>query len=266
MTAPFFQQNLDRLQRCGPLKVWSVVVTILGDFSETRDIQISGRVLGLLVGRMGITNQALRVALHRLRRDGWIEAERKGRTSNYFLTDQGWSMTQAVRPIIYTDEIDRSQPVHLAIAPPQMSVPEIADTLPEEAVALSGRAAVVAGQPDDLVPDWLITDFASSDLPEWVITALCPDDLQADYALLSKSVRALCLPPPNDLLDRTVLRLLALHHWRRLRLRHGPLPDLLLPPDWVGADARQAVLAVLNALPRPSLADLQAAYEQESSG
>ncbi|CUH68740.1 phenylacetic acid degradation operon negative regulatory protein PaaX [Thalassovita gelatinovora] len=266
MTKTHFQDNLDRLHGCGPLKVWSVIVTILGDFSETRDAQISGRVLGLLVGRMGITNQALRVALHRLRRDGWIEAKKEGRTSNYFLTAQGWSMTQAVRPIIYTDDIDRSQTVRLAVAPPQMSVPEIAETLPKDAVTLSGRTAILVGQSDNLDPDWLITDFADWDLPNWTVTAICPDDLRADYVLLAHNVRALNLPHPSDLLDRAVLRLLTLHHWRRLRLRHGPLPDLLLPPDWAGATARRAVLEILTTLPRPPLADLQEAYEQENGG
>ncbi len=266
MSSSDFQHNLDQLLDCGQLKVWSMVVTIFGDFSETRRVRISGRVLDLLVGRLGITNQALRVALHRLRRDGWIEAEKEGRTSNYFLTEQGWSMTRAVRPIIYADAVDRSQPVWLAIAPPQLSAAEIADALPDDAVTVSNRTAILAGSPDPLGPDWLIADFSATELPGWVQGQLCDDDLQAAYELLARQVRALDLPPGDELLDRTVLRLLALHQWRRLRLRHGPLPDLLLPPDWSGAQARQAVLEVLSALPRPSLADLQAAYERENGG
>ena len=38
MTSTAFRQNLDPLRDCGPLKVWSVVVTIFGDFSEVRDV------------------------------------------------------------------------------------------------------------------------------------------------------------------------------------------------------------------------------------
>ncbi|MDX1782012.1 MAG: PaaX family transcriptional regulator C-terminal domain-containing protein [Thalassovita sp.] len=266
MISPDFQHDLDQLIACGPLKVWSVVVTIFGDFSEARRERISGRVLDLLVGRLGITNQALRVALHRLRRDGWIEAVKQGRTSNYFLTERGWSMTQAVRPVIYADAVDRSLPVWLAIAPPQLSASEIADALPAEAVMVSNRAALLAGSPEPLGPDWLITDFAATGLPDWVQGQLCDDELRAAYHALVRAAAALTLPPGSDLVDRTVLRLLTLHHWRRLRLRHGPLPDLLLPPDWAGAQARAAVLDILGTLPRPPLADLQTAYEQENGG
>ena len=265
MTSPDFQYNLDQLIACGPLKVWSVVVTIFGDFSETRPERISGRVLDLLVGRLGITNQALRVALHRLRRDGWIETEKQGRTSNYFLTERGWSMTQAVRPAIYADTVDRSLPVWLAIAPPQLSASEIADALPDEAVMVSNRTALLAGSACALEPDWLITGFTASWLPDWVKGQLCDDELQAAYQALARATAALTLPPESDLVDQTVLRLLTVHHWRRLRLRHGPLPDLLLPPDWKGAQARRAVFDVLTALPRPPLADLQAVYELENS-
>ena len=58
--------------------------------------------------------------------------------------------------------------------------------------------------------------------------------------------------------DATALRLLTLHHWRRLRLRHGDLPDLLLGEGWEGAAARRAVMAVLNRFPRPAPGDLAA--------
>ena len=80
------QTDIQRIAECGPIRVWSLVVTIMGDLCQSPDTCIPGKTLGDLVGRLGITNQALRVALHRLRRDGWIQTVREGRTSNYFLS------------------------------------------------------------------------------------------------------------------------------------------------------------------------------------
>ena len=68
--------------------------------------------------------------------------------------------------------------------------------------------------------------------------------------------RALDAPVPADPVDRGALRVLVLHHWRRLRLRHGVLPDRLLGEGWEGARARRAVMAALARFERPPLGGL----------
>ena len=245
--------SLSALHSLGGLKAWSVVVTVLGDLCQGPQDRISGRLLDRLVGPMGITNQTLRVALHRLRRDGWIVSEKAGRSSNYGLTAQGWAMTVAARPVVYPGAGGPAPGVSLAIAPPGLSVAEFAESLPEEAVQLSARSALIAGGgPGE---DWLVSPFAAQALPDWVAAALAPPDLVAEYAALAGAVPG--GDWPDAPLDRAVLRLLILHLWRRLRLRHGPLPDLLLP-GWAGAQARDRVAPALAALPRPALAELEA--------
>ena len=70
MQASDTQQKIDTLTACGPLKAWSVIVTILGDLCQDQNDRVSGRSLTRIMGAMGISAQTVRVALHRLRRDG----------------------------------------------------------------------------------------------------------------------------------------------------------------------------------------------------
>lgn len=250
-TAALLQPLLD----CGPLKVWSVAVTLLGDACTSPSEQIRTRGIDRMLAPLGITNQALRVALHRLKRDGWVEAEKHGRSASYRLSAQGWSSTEAVRARIYRFERP-DQPVWMGLAPPDLSGAEMEDALPEDALRLSPRTALIAG-PADGLEDWVRTPF-SGPVPDWLQDTLVPAELHGEYTTLAAAcpdiATAQTLPPA----DQSVLRLLILHHWRRLRLRHGALPDLLLGDDWAGARAAQRIAPLLATLPRPNLTDLNA--------
>ena len=75
---------------------------------------------------------------------------------------------------------------------------------------------------------------------------------QAEYAaLLAAITPVLSRATPENEADRVALRLVILHHWRRLCLRNGALPDLVMPADWVGGKTRAAVLQALARFERP---------------
>lgn len=246
-------KTLAHLQGLGTLKAWSVVVTILGDLCQAPDDRISGRLLDRLVGPMGISNQTLRVALHRLRRDGWVISEKAGRSSNYGLSAPGWAMTVAARPVIYPAADAADDAVNVVIAPPGLSAADFAESLPDEAVLLSARSALAPGE--EFGDEALVVPFAAEKLPGWVAAQIAPAELCAEYAALARAVPHTGWP--ETMIDRVTLRLLILHQWRRLRLRHGPLPDQLLP-RWEGAVARARVMGALGALDRPTLTELEA--------
>ncbi len=251
------QDHIRRIAAIGKLKVWSVVVTILGDLQQSPREKISGRVLDALVAPMGINNQALRVACHRLRRDGWIETIKVGRTSSHRLTPLGWRETQKVRSVIYGAQVPHHMPSRLVLGPPQMTAAEFAEQMPDEVVILSSRYGLVAGDLK-LPKQFLVTEFDPVSLPEWVKDTLVPPDLTAQFVELKTQVERLLLcEPPRDSFESAALRLVILHQWRRMRLRHGILADRLLPPDWSGARARAVVLQALKHLPRPSIKELE---------
>ena len=252
------QKDIQLVAECGPIRVWSLVVTILGDLCQHPEDYLPGRTLNMLVERLGINNQALRVALHRLRRDGWIRTERDGRASNYFLSDQGRAMTQSVRRQIYTPTPTRNKPIRMVMAAPSVPAADFADLLPDEALTLSARVALVADM-DTPFDDCLIAAFSPQSLPIWAIDTIAPPDLRSEYMQLHSAVaRLLDHPVPASLADRTALRLVILHHWRRLILRQSFLADILLPEDWAGANARQAVMSALQRYDRPNLQALRA--------
>lgn len=244
--------QIDTLIALGPLKVWSVVVTIMGDLCRDPEDRIEGPLLTRLVTGMGINNQALRVALHRLKRDGWIEAQRDGRVSSYALTAEGRARTEAVRPVIYASAPPPPATVSLVLPAPDMATQDFVDALPDDTVFPGTRSALTTGPLDPALADALVTPLALTHLPDWVSTVAISPEALADYDTLARTLTRLPAPP-EDIVQRTVQRLIAFHHWRRLRLRHGALPDLILGPDWPGARARAAITAHLAAHPRPTL-------------
>ncbi|SMP02949.1 PaaX family transcriptional regulator C-terminal domain-containing protein [Shimia sagamensis] len=250
------QEDINVVSGCGPLKVWSVVVTILGDLLQSEEAWLSGPVLDALVGRLGINNQALRVAVHRLRRDGWIISEKRGRLSAHKLTPKGWDETEAVRAQIY-GFAEATEVVWLAVGGPSLTAAEFLETLPAQAVSLSARSALVAGSVRSN-EDVLLSRFAPERLPKWAVAALIPDEMSAEYNALSTAVEyVLAHTTPEGILDRAALRLVILHHWRRLRLRHGEVQDAVLPSDWSGARAQRLVMQALTRLGRPDVAELE---------
>ncbi|MAM61572.1 PaaX family transcriptional regulator C-terminal domain-containing protein [Maritimibacter sp. UBA3975] len=249
---------IDRLIAFGPLKVWSVVMTIMGDLCRAPTDRIEGPVLTRLVEEMGINNQALRVALHRLKRDGWIEAERDGRVSSYALTSEGRARSEAVRPLIYGTESVAGRVAYLVLPDPAMSTPSFAETMPDDTVFPSPRAGLTAGPRADLPEGALVAPLDASTAPDWVSEVVISPKALGEYEGLTAALTGLG-PAPDGVLQATVIRLLSFHHWRRLRLRHGDLPDVLLGPGWPGARARSAISDVLSRYPRPTMDELRTA-------
>lgn len=250
MAPPDIQASIDRVAACGPIRAWSVIVTVLGDLCRTRDDRISAQVLSGLIGPMGISAQAGRVAIHRLRRDGWVESDRAGRGSLYRLSATGWQRTEAVRPRIYA-RVRPFAEAALVVGAPDLTQADFAAALGEDAVVLAPRTALVPLD-SGLDARFLVAPLPAGGVPTWVQAAMADPALCAGYAALATAAAEAVVPAQTgDLVARTALRLAILHHWRRLCLRHGPLVDALMPDGWPGDRARSAVMAALDRLPRP---------------
>lgn len=251
------------LLECGALKAWSLIVTILGDLAAGPGARVSGPVLSALTERMGLKPEAQRVAIHRLRRDGWMTSERDGRNSLYGLSDHGRALTLSVVDRIYGPAPDDPGDWHIVIAASAeaMQALDHADIIP-----LSARAALLPG-PSQGLPEtvlaWLVMPGA---VPAWVRDILMPPDLAASYGdLVTRLDIVLAAPLPELAIDRAALRLLALHQWRRLVLRHGAPVEALMPAGWPGASARSRIAAVVARLPRPDPGDLARALAEATS-
>ena len=247
---------IDKLVGLGPLKVWSVVITIFGDYAQSRDDRLSAERLRQLTGKMGIRADALRVALHRLRKDGWISAERSGRNSYYRLTEFGFSQCSDARPRIYAASPATScKPVFL-IAAPQEPVRTGADvSLPEGNNGLQIAPRIFLFCPDsdrEALEQHLVIPADKAAIPAWIRTKVGPAELASGYARFAHVLRDLvdylkCETLPSAVVD--TLRVLTIHRWRQLLLRHPDLPARFFPDDWQGENCRALVQSVLELTP-----------------
>ncbi len=234
------------------LRVWSFIVTLFGDLARAPGAYLPGATLTALTGRVGIKPASMRVALHRLRKDGWLESQRAGRTTAYSLTERGRGETLAATKRIYAHGEQQSDQWHLLIAPPGER-----ETLEPHGITVQPGIHLGMGPAPDL-PDCLTITGRMGPLPDWVRRAVIDADLRADYAAFeARLIRAEALLPKHfSNLDRAVLRGLIVHGWRRLLLRHPNLPDDFLGPGCRIGPSRARVMALLERLGPVSAADL----------
>ncbi|THD73898.1 phenylacetic acid degradation protein [Thalassobius vesicularis] len=220
----------------GRLRVWSLVITVFGDSVQYRGGRISNVRLQALLGRLGVEPGAIRTALSRLGRDGWLTSEREGRNSYYQLTPQGQARFTDATSRIYA--APRQDPVTrwtLAVGPGQPGLP-----------VAPGIVLRPADQPAPTPPDCAVTGSLTELAPQLRAALLTPTHHAALTALYTdlETLRPLRLSG----LDAAAARTLLIHRWRRIVLRHPEPPVELLPPDLSRQDPRTAVAAAYEAL------------------
>lgn len=251
----------EALAQEAPLKLWSVLVTCLGDVSRTGVPEVSGVVLSTLTHRIGLQPQAMRVALHRLKRDGWVESRREGRVGFHGLSGSALAQTYSVEGRIYGPA---AGPVgwHLVGLPPD--APDGLALLPEgvSAIAVSRSFALVCGGLDNVPEEWLVTDPSPRGLPTWVRDVLAEAACEEGFAALERALRAVAVGAEEgvaDKMERFALRVLVLHGWRRLVLRSNVAAEAALGPSRAEVSCRAAVHAMLDRLGPPQIDTFQVA-------
>lgn len=229
-------------------KVWSVLVTIFGDLAPGANDVIRGTDLSALTSRMRIKPEALRVAIHRLKNDGWITAQKSGRVSLYQLSPYGRSETQSARARVY-DAPDT------ALTDWYVVLTETGEPPAQTRAWTKIRPGtyLVNGAPAP-APGLVVSQLVEGMLPPWVLDAICPKEVQHTHARLATLLSgfdARHIPPAP--VDQLTLRLLILHAWRRLVLRHDLSVFGSITADWPAANAGQHVRAALAHLPRQPL-------------
>lgn len=268
LSAPF----LDSLHANGRLRVWSIVMTIFGDMVHPRSspqqpARLALSDLSRLTEGLGIAAGALRTAMSRLTKEGWLERHKEGRSAWYQLSFSGAANAEAasrriyapcIRPAVEVWRLEMSKPhtgPEPGFAPPHdVARYGLSDTLfltplPATSDALTDRARPHSGSPE---ADSLIIEGRLNSIPAWLLDSLIPISVTQDYAELAGLLQALsskldqlrALSPQ----DAIVLRCLLLHFWRRLILKHRPLPLNLLPQDWPGLDCSRLLPPLYDAL------------------
>lgn len=255
-----FDKALETLLQGDRPRVWSLVVTIFGDLAQNQGDEISAQTLGRLTEPMGVKSEALRVALHRLRKDGWIESTRNGRSRSYFLTGFGLQQSALATPRIYGQtNPQHSKWVLLTTEVLEASKSLISDLQNDRDFVQLGANIFLTNEAHTPVSQGiLVTNLDASPLPEWVKNHIIDPQLSLKYNEFYTQLAALRSDFPMDLtaLERAVLRTLIVHNWRKIILRHIDIPKSFYPGTCNAWASRALVLEILDRLDRPALSDL----------
>ncbi len=217
----------------GRLRVWSMVITVFGDLVQHRGGQISTARLGAILGRVGVEQGALRTALSRLGRDGWVLSDRIGRTSHYRLSAQGLARFAPATTRIYA-------------APRNVPVTRWAITL---RLGQSGRPEANLSPTADIdgAADCLVVGELQQ-ISDAYRASLLSEEHREALAALATDIGVLSETSPPTLLDAAAARVLLIHRWRRIALRFPEIPFELMPDNAPLADPRRAVADVYRQL------------------
>ncbi|MEM9797836.1 MAG: PaaX family transcriptional regulator C-terminal domain-containing protein [Pseudomonadota bacterium] len=244
-----FQDLRDVLTAGQDLRTWSVLVAVFGDLAPAKGDALSGTALREILRMIGIRPEALRVALHRLRKDDWIESERIGRQSTHRLSAKGRRETARATPLIYATG-PRAERTFLYLSPPGRN-----------GIGFAVAPQLALGCERVVPPD--VIACAPPQMPDWITALVCPPDLLDATADLSARFSELLINLSRrsqalTAVERAALRVLAVQGWRRVVLKLPALSDDAFPPDWRGAACREGLAAILSSVPRPDIAEIEA--------
>ena len=238
----------------GRVRVWSVIVTILGEISQLEGGAISMTALLEVCAALGIEPQAVRTAMSRLSKDGLVSGKRDGRTASYQFSAQGLIEYDAASAIIYAVP-KPTEDWTFAFAAETMDVAAVQKKfVANPPLVLGGRCYVWAADNAPQVLDIVTRDFIVFDaqpraLPHWAQVSVLP----AINPETCRRIRAGC----QDLCDcemrpdqARIARVLLIHFWRRLVLRY---PSVEAPiAHWPLAQVHRDIAALYPQLLRMS--------------
>ncbi|WP_386624519.1 PaaX family transcriptional regulator C-terminal domain-containing protein [Sulfitobacter geojensis] len=245
------------LHGLGGQRVWSLMISLFGDLAQAPKQHIDGPLLSAIMQGLRVKPEAARVALHRLRNDGWIISQKVGRISRHSLTDKGRAECVAANPRIYADP---------ALSTGRWNLVLTEDTSTEQISEMTQRGfaplvpRVFVGPTDSDAPQGALV-LSADHAPSWLRKQIAPQIHQTGYEnlLVALSNVKLDLPTPEDMdaIDIAVLRCLVVHNWRRLVLKHPELPAPLVDPDGASHQCHLLVANLLARYPRPELSAIK---------
>jgi phenylacetic acid degradation operon negative regulatory protein len=247
-----------RYRRQRPLRSGSLIVTIFGDSIMPRGGAVALRSLITLAAPFGLKERLVRTAAARLAKDGWLDARRAGKLSEYHLSPDGRErFAEATRRIYSEPETQWSGHWTVIVLPP-MRTSERRD-LREELIwrgfgelatnvfahpEIDSRALGLRGAPAKLLSKVIVFDarLADDGSPQRLVDLGWDlEELGLRYQrfvrrferVLAAIQDARALEPQACFIVRTLL----IHEYRRLHLRDPLLPARLLHAHWPGVQA-----------------------------
>jgi phenylacetic acid degradation operon negative regulatory protein len=206
----------------------SLLVTVLGELVLPAGGSALTSTFIDVLGRVGMEEKAVRQALMRAARDGWLESERTGRRTLWTLTPSTAKfLSEGAERIYGFTAILRTRLTWAGFGSP---APGVWLTTHLDRAAEASRVLDEAGARDD-AQLFVASHYGGAGLAALVRQAW---DLEAIGAEYEAFIAEFGDPSPEDRLARLVQ---LVHAWRRFPLLDPALPRELLPGDWSGTRA-----------------------------
>ena len=272
------------LERAPP-RAKSLIVTVYGDAIAPHGGKIwLGSLIELLAG-FGLNERAVRTAVHRLVREGWLASRPVGRRSHYSLTPSGQLRFDDAHRRIYAagadpwsgewklviacaDALSAAERERLRIELAWLGFGQLAPTIlahPSADAEALGHVLRDLGLVDRVVILHATSDALSREraLHALVGAAWDLDALARAYREFLEMFRPILrgLEAAQELEPAAcfLVRILLVHAYRRILLRDPQLPDELLPGDWAGRSARALCRDIYRRAAEPAERHLMAA-------
>jgi phenylacetic acid degradation operon negative regulatory protein len=260
---------VERFRRQRPLRAGSLIVTIFGDSIVPRGGAIALGSLIRLGAPFGLSERLVRTSIARLAHDGWVEARRLGKRSEYRLSRDGRErFAEATERIYGAPHARWSERWTLVVLPtlPSAKRRRLRKELawqgfgelcagvfahPEQAAQAEGADARGASHIGGTRLPALALVFEAR-LTSPATPAPLVDlgwdlkDLARRYQRFANRFERVsaALREPPDPQTGFILRTLLIHEYRRLLLRDPLLPERLLPAGWPGIRAAELCRAI----------------------
>lgn len=237
------------------------MISVFGELTQDKGARISGNLLRHISEQVGIKPEAMRVAIHRLRKDGWIDSERHGRNSAYFLTELGRAQSASASPRIYSPN-QAADTASFAMFNPGQPIHHDEPL----GVWISSNVLITSANLDT-AQTFVTPIHKDTFIPEWMTAKICDENMVEMSAIFAAKL-AYIKPhidgaPDLSILEIAALRVLLIHNWRRIVLKTPLLPDYIFPSDWRGPCCRAGVSELLHKYPRQRLDELETAIADD---
>lgn len=209
---------------------------------------MSGKEINLILNHIGIKSEATRVALHRLKKDGWINTTKVGREVIYQLSKNGLEETNAVYEDVYRENVKYPDGWQLTLIPSLDLVPQ---EQASNVIMLLKNIFLVPCANKMTNLQCIELEFERDLIPAWFEDRLVPTKTVEIVKQLNLLIQQYLVSPTlSSDLDSITIRLLFLHHWRKMALRDNIWAHIWLCPDGAIAQYHHQVFKVLKLLPR----------------
>ena len=230
-----------RLHQQGPLRVWSVIVTIMGDLVETIGGEITIAEMIEICTKLDIEPQAVRTAMSRLMKEGWVERIPHGRSTKYRFSDERRGEFNTATRTIYASPFHARKEWQFGVLPlwPQAKKRAlIASMEMVHPIIINQQIVIWPKSYDHMMPKTCRDVLTIFDKMPMAISKDALDDVSPPpHAELINSlcdvVDTVTMSNMISAEDALIIRIVLIHFWRRLVLRHihisGPFDEVFWP-------------------------------------